>query len=83
MKRFSIFIMLFIIFLPPTFAFADNYKISVTRKEQNLYKVDHKQIYIHTKYLSFRKIVIQINRLWHEFCFGICKAFKNGPFALQ
>jgi len=34
--------------LIPYLAFAANFEISVTRKGSNLYKVDGKDIYIHT-----------------------------------
>jgi len=31
-------------------ALADNYEVSVTRKGSNLYKVDTKNIFVHTRY---------------------------------
>jgi hypothetical protein len=31
-------------------AFADNYEVSVTRKGSNLYKVDTKNVFVHTRY---------------------------------
>lgn len=34
----------------PSAAMADNYEVSVTRKGSNLYKVDLKDIFIHTRY---------------------------------
>lgn len=34
----------------PLLSFASNYEVSVTRKGSNLYKVDGKDIYIHTRY---------------------------------
>lgn len=43
------FLMVFSIILPLT-ASADNYEVSVTRKGSNLYIVDGKKIFIHTRY---------------------------------
>jgi hypothetical protein len=43
------FLMIFTI-LVPSLSFADNYEVSVTRKGSNLYKVDSKNIFIHTRY---------------------------------
>ena len=37
-------------FLVPSFVIADNYELSVTRKGSNLYKVDGKNFFIHTRY---------------------------------
>jgi hypothetical protein len=48
MKILRIFLMLALLF--PAAAIADNYEVSVTRKGSNLYKVDGKNIYIHTRY---------------------------------
>ena len=41
---------LFAILIWPPQALADNYEVSVTRKGSNLYKVDGKNIFIHTRY---------------------------------
>lgn len=42
--------LLLIALLMPSLASADNYEVSVTRKGSNLYKVDGKNIFIHTRY---------------------------------
>jgi len=43
------FLMIFLIFVP-SLSVADNYEVSVTRKGSNLYKVDGKNVFIHTRY---------------------------------
>lgn len=37
-------------FAMPSLAIADNYEISITRKGTNLYKIDDKNTFIHTRY---------------------------------
>ncbi len=48
MKIIQILFLLLLIF--PSFIGAENYKISVTRKDSNLYKIDGKEMYIKTRY---------------------------------
>jgi len=40
----------FLIHIKPLIAYADYYKVNVTRKSSNIYKVTGKEIYIFTKY---------------------------------
>lgn len=44
------FLLILAAFIMPSIAIADNYEVSVTRKGSNLYKVDGKNIFIHTRY---------------------------------
>jgi hypothetical protein len=46
----TLYFLLILALLVPSFSFADNYEVSVTRKGSNLYKVDGKNIFIHTRY---------------------------------
>jgi len=48
MKTLRLLLLLVLIF--PFIAEADNYEVSVTRKGSNLYKIDGKNIYVHTRY---------------------------------
>ena len=46
----TIYFLIIFVFLAPSLSVADNYEVSVTRKGSNLYKVDSKNIFIHTRY---------------------------------
>lgn len=50
MRRFLLILFLFGLIAQPQLCFADDYKVSVTRKGSNLYKVTGKDIYIYTRY---------------------------------
>jgi hypothetical protein len=49
MRRF-LFTMSLVLSLSSASALAENYEVGVTRKDSNLYNVDGKTIYIHTRY---------------------------------
>lgn len=48
MKAFLL--LLLAVFMLPSYVPADNYEVSVTRKGSNQYKVDGKNIYVHTRF---------------------------------
>ncbi len=48
MKILRVLLLMVLIF--PAMAGADNHEVTVTRKGSNLYKIDGKNIYIHTRY---------------------------------
>lgn len=50
MKFTRVLLLLLIILIFPALAGADNFSVSVTRKGNNLYKIDGQKIYIHTRY---------------------------------
>ncbi len=73
MRRFIFILFLFGLIAQPQFCYADDYKVSVTRRDSNLYKVTGKDIYIHTRYcyeyVYYEDAILKMNGYTGEIIF--------------
>ena len=69
----TLYYVIILALLMPSPSFADNYEVSVTRKGSNLYKIDGKNIFIHTRscyqYVYYKSSILIMNGYSGEIIF--------------